>query len=73
VVAAVGQEVFFRGTLTARLGPWATALVWALVTRPLDPAMGLLGGALLGWCHHRGGLRASLFAHVTWVMLVALG
>jgi len=72
-VGAAGQELLFRGVLAGRMGPWLAGLAWALVTRPLDPAMGVAGGLALGWCHHKGGLRASLLAHLLWLALSAWG
>jgi len=71
LVGALGQELFFRGALSQRVSPAWVALLWALTTRPMDPAAGIAGGLLLWWCHRRGGLWTCVAAHLVWVTALA--
>lgn len=65
----LGQAAFFRGWLPRRLGVWGSALAWALIASPLDPARGLPAALALGLLASRHGLAAAVAAHLCWALL----
>jgi membrane protease YdiL (CAAX protease family) len=77
VVAATGEELFFRGLLWHRAGVVAALLIYGAVHIPARKiilvAAALLGGALWGalfsWT---GGLVAPVASHLLWIFMIVV-
>jgi membrane protease YdiL (CAAX protease family) len=71
VVAGVGEELLFRGTLQPLLGLWGTSLLFALLHSGLPRSRGRAAYALfvfaagtgLGVLYRESGLAAAMSAH----------
>ncbi len=78
---AVGEEMFFRGTLQSRLGPrrgelWAILIYAAVTIATLNLALVMaavaLGSVLAVERRLSGGVLAPVVTHLTWSTLVIL-
>lgn len=73
LLAAVAQELLFRGALPRLAGPIAAGVASVLVLAPLDPVRGVAMGVVLGAvAHYSGSSGNAVMARVLGALIVAL-
>lgn len=74
IATIVAQELVWRGFLLRAAGPWVATALWVAVHAPLDPAYGLVSGAILALLVGRSGgsvlpaIQARLVATAIWAI-----
>ncbi len=66
IAVVLGQELWFRGVLQARLGAWRTAAAWVVIVGAVAPLHAAASGLLLCGLSSRYGVFAAIVAALVW-------